>query len=742
LLELHDRRREGNGLKQLARVRRWLAGKREGLPAGVDRPELEQFWLRLAIAAAVMFYLFWYSYSDGQVDPSELATLWVSVGFFLFAIVMIAIILIVRGVSPLRRYLAIVVDNVVTTFCLSQMGEGGAVVIGAYLFIAFGNGFRYGRRYLHVCQALSIAGFTYVLWTSEFWSQHVAIGVGFLIGLVVLPIYVSVLSERIKAARRRADEASRAKGRFVANVSHEMRTPLNGVIAMADILRETDLTEAQREIVETMTTSAQLLLAQIEDVLDMAKIEAGRVYLESKPFDLPSTLSSTVKVIVPQARYKGIDVHTEVSASASRWFAGDSHHLRQVLLNLLSNAVKFTERGRIVIRASAVGTAQPGVARLRFEVEDTGIGIAPDKQAKIFEPFTQADDTTTRMYGGTGLGTTIAKHLVQLMGGTIGVVSTLGRGSVFWFEIDLTEAEPQGVDLTAELAASRAPAVTKFASTGEASNVHKLRGARILVAEDNATNQRVAQLILESGGHVVTTVGNGEGALDALERNAFDIALFDLSMPVVSGLEALKLYRFTNPKPIPVLILSANVTTETIAECLRAGAAEFIPKPLRASFVLDAIERHLSAQPGDARRAPAVADERSQLSLVSVPALDDQVLHDLARLSSDPTFMDRLMKGFHADTTRLVSELSDALSQRKYMEAKDVAHALKGGAASVGASQLVHVATRIEKSTPEALRMRSVQITEELVQASNRALAAVVQLLDEREQRRQTPGSL
>jgi two-component system sensor histidine kinase RpfC len=252
----------------------------------------------------------------------------------------------------------------------------------------------------------------------------------------------------------------------------------------------------------------------------------------------------------------------------------------------------------------------------------------------------------------------------------------------------------------------------------------------------------VAQLILESGGHVVTTVGNGEGALDALERNAFDIALFDLSMPVVSGLEALKLYRFTNPKPIPVLILSANVTTETIAECLRAGAAEFIPKPLRASFVLDAIERHLSAQPGDARRAPAVADERSQLSLVSVPALDDQVLHDLARLSSDPTFMDRLMKGFHADTTRLVSELSDALSQRKYMEAKDVAHALKGGAASVGASQLVHVATRIEKSTPEALRMRSVQITEELVQASNRALAAVVQLLDEREQRRQTPGSL
>ena len=726
-------------MKKLAPIAAWLASKRERLLAGVDRPEIEQYMLRVPLAAAVMFQLFWYSFSDGVVDANEFATLCVSVAYFLFGIGMTALILVARNVSVVRRYVAIVVDNAVITFCLSQMGEGGAFVIGAYLFITFGNGFRYGRRYLQVCQALSIVGFTYVLATSEFWSEHVAIGIGFLIGLVMLPAYVSVLAERIKEARRRADEASNAKGRFVANVSHEMRTPLNGVIAMADILRETDLTEAQREIVETMTTSAQLLLAQIEDVLDMAKIEAGRVQVESRPFDLASVLSSTVKVIVPQARYKGIDVHTELSGRASRWFAGDSHHLRQVLLNLLSNAVKFTERGRIVIRADASDSADPRVKHLRIEVEDTGIGIAPDKQAKIFEPFTQADDSTTRVYGGTGLGTTIAKHLVQIMGGEIGVTSTPGQGSVFWVALDLQVAEPQGMDLTTELAATR-PSTAR--GVAEASNVHKLRGARILVAEDNATNQRVAQLILESRGHFVTIVGNGESALDALERGAFDIALFDLSMPVVSGLEALKLYRFSNPKPIPVLILSANVTTETIAECLRAGAAEFIPKPLRASYVLDAIDRHLSEQAGElAPRGVAVSDERS-LSLVSVPALDGQVIEELSKLSSDPTFMDRLMRGFHADTTRLVSELTEALSQRKYAEAKDIAHALKGGAASVGASQLVHIATRIEKSTPEALRMRSAQLIEELVQAANRACAAVEQLLSEREQRRQSPGSV
>jgi two-component system sensor histidine kinase RpfC len=342
-----------------------------------------------------------------------------------------------------------------------------------------------------------------------------------------------------------------------------------------------------------------------------------------------------------------------------------------VLLNLLSNAIKFTERGRIVIRANAADTPDPLVKRLRLEVEDTGIGIAPDKQAKIFEPFTQADDSTTRIYGGTGLGTTIAKNLVQLMGGKIGVVSTLGKGSVFWVELNLEIADPRGLDLTAELAATHATSLTRHPGKSETSNVHKLRGARILVAEDNTTNQRVAQLILESRGHIVTTVTNGESALDALERSTFDIALFDLSMPVVSGLEALKLYRFTNPKPIPVLILSANVTTETIAECLRVGAAEFIPKPLRASYLLDAIDRHLSAQAGElAPRNLVASDERSQLSLVSVPALDPQVIEELTKLSSDPTFMDRLMKGFHADTTRLVSELSDALSQRKYAEAR------------------------------------------------------------------------
>jgi len=691
------------------------------LIAMAHRPELEQTSLRVLIAGIVMVYLFWYSSRDGAVSPSERIVLLVSVLFFAFGLVLMLRVLLTARPSVRRRYLGMVADNAVTSFCLMQMGEGGAVVIGVYLFITFGNGFRYGRRYLHVCQALGVAGFTAVLVLSDFWSHHVAIGTGFLIGLVILPFYVGVLAERIENAKKRADEANQAKGRFVANVSHEMRTPLNGVIAMADILRETSLSEAQREVVETMTTSAQLLLAQIEDVLDLSKIEAGRILIESRPFNLARLLSSAVKVVLPQARYKGLEVTSEIELVDAEWFAGDAHHLHQVILNLLSNAVKFTNTGKVTLSAAVV-EALDDEFLVRIEVKDTGIGIAPAKQQAIFEPFAQADDSVTRIYGGTGLGTTIARQLVSLMGGTIGVTSDLGKGSVFWIELKLKRSAPQGVDLTDLSSSPKSAAAAQALAAVQSTKIHRIRGARILVAEDNPTNQRVAQLILESGSHVVTIVDNGEAALDALENSQFDLALFDLSMPVISGLQALKLYRFTTSKPIPVLILSANVTPETIAECERAGASEFIPKPLRASHVLDAIERHLATEASSTARQVVRSEDRPQLAVVDTPAIDVAVLHDLDNLSPDPTFVTRLIEGFESDTNRLVSEISSALTARRYEAVKDAAHALKGGAASVGATQLTQLARRLEQSAPETLRIKSAQFIEELLKTSSTTL--------------------
>ena len=717
--------------------KRWHSvGGLKAMSARAPRAELEQASLRVGISVLVLGYLTWHAVRSDGADPRMSEVLSVAIAFSLFSIGLVVRILVSGGDSVFRRILGMVADNAVTSYCLMRTDEGGAVIIGVYLFVTFGNGFRYGRRYLHVSQAMSLVGFASVLVFSPFWSKHLPIGMGYLIAMIVLPFYVGVLAERINEARKRADDANQAKGRFLANVSHEMRTPLNGVIAMADVLRETRLNESQREIVDTLGTSANLLLAQIEDVLDMAKIEAGRVQIERRPFDLGSLLTSTIKVMAPQARYKGLEVKTEISPAAARWFQGDAHHLRQILLNLLANAVKFTARGNVLLRVMIIGQ-DDRTARIRFEVKDTGIGIAPAKQARIFEPFVQADDSITRTYGGTGLGTTIARQLVMLMGGQIGLHSAVGVGSLFWFEIPLAFGEPMGLDLTEELSSTQRLSADAMGAQ-ILSKITKIRGARILVAEDNATNQRVAQMVLESAGHRPTIVDNGEAALDALERGGFDLALFDLSMPVVSGIEALKLYQFTTSKPIPVIILSANVTTEIIAECQRAGAAEFIPKPIRAGMLLAAIDNHLAALVGESVPAappPPRPEERPTLVVVETPIVDPGVLEDLARLSTDPTFVDRLIRGFRTDAERILRDIRAGIAARRYDDVKDAAHALLGGAGSVGATQLVQIASRLDKASHETLQLKAAVWVEELNSATEIALAAFDRHLEERRRR-------
>ena len=705
------------------------------MTAGPPRVEFGQALLRVFISALVLAYVVWYVGPAGAMTDDKVEALLAAAAFFAFAGAITVRILQAPGISKSRRILGIVVDNVVASYGLIVLGEGGAVILGTYLLVTVGNGLRYGRYYLTISHFLSVTGFSFVMLVSPYWSQHNAIGLGVLLTLVFIPFYVGHLAKGIEVSRQRADKANEAKGRFLANVSHEMRTPLNGVVAMADVLRETSLNESQREIVDTLGASANLLLTQIEDVLDMAKIEAGRVQIEQRPFDLSRLITNTIKVVLPQARYKGLTVNTSVSADAARWFAGDAHHVRQVLLNLLANAVKFTERGEILLGVSLTKLSEYS-ATIRFEVKDTGIGISPEKQALIFEPFTQADNSITRMYGGTGLGTTIASQLVQLMGGTMGLTSTVGVGSMFWFELPMLLSEPQGIDLTEELATTggRIPAVAALAAHQPA-NVTKIRGARILVAEDNATNQRVTQLILESGGHRATIVGNGELALDALERGNFDLALFDLSMPGVSGLEALRLYKYTTSKPIPILILSANVTTEIIAECNNAGCAEFVAKPVRPSSLLDAIERHLAAAAHEIAQRPMLprVEERPTLTVIDTPNVDLGVLEDLGRISQDPTFVERLLTGFRSDVQRLVKSISDALAARRYEVAKDAAHALKGGAGSVGATQLVQLAIRFEKAGHDVLRMKAAAWTEELVHAADAAFAVLDKHLEERQ---------
>jgi signal transduction histidine kinase/ActR/RegA family two-component response regulator len=388
-----------------------------------------------------------------------------------------------------------------------------------------------------------------------------------MIGLVVLQ----------ESAQRQAHKLAQAKSEFLAKMSHEIRTPLNGVIAAADLMAATQLNNEQHELLDTLRLSAKTLLGIINDILDFSKIEAGRMVLETLPFTPTVLVEEVVSIMAPAAHSKGLTVRTELSSSLPHSVAGDPLRLRQILLNFVGNAIKFTACGEVVIRAMRLKKGEGQSVWLRFEVQDTGVGIPPEKQAGIFDAFTQADSSVTRQYGGTGLGLAICKRLVELMGGQIGVYSQPGQGSCFWFEVPLPVIQ------------ENAPEETTAQPSGSALNSHELDGVRVLLVEDNPVNQKVAIRMLQKLGCVVELAENGQQALEKLERASYDIVLMDMQMPIMDGLTATRLLRQREQQTghhQVVIALTANAMQTDRELCLDAGMDDYLSKPL----TLDALQ--------------------------------------------------------------------------------------------------------------------------------------------------------
>ena len=396
--------------------------------------EHEQALLRIAIVALFLLYIV-VAREPGQAEAaSDWPIIWLLSAFLVVGVAIFAAICVWPRANVPRRILGMIADNGGATWYICLAGEYGFSIIGVFLFVAFGNGFRYGRRYLFASQALAIAGYTSVLAFVPYWQDHLHAGSGLLAALVVLPLYVSTLLERIQDARSKAEEANLAKTAFLANMSHEIRTPLNGIGGVVDLLTTTSLSLQQSELVDLLRHSTTVLRSLVDDVLDISKIEAGRITIEVAPFDLHACVNGLMHLLRPHAQAKGLTLDALVDPALEYRVKGDVHHLRQILVNLLGNAIKFTERGEVSLVVSLKQETESCVTA-RFEVKDTGIGIAPQALKAIFERFVQADQSTTRKYGGTGLGTTIAKQLAELMGGNIGVESELGKGSTFWLEL-------------------------------------------------------------------------------------------------------------------------------------------------------------------------------------------------------------------------------------------------------------------------------------------------------------------
>jgi two-component system sensor histidine kinase RpfC len=821
-----------------AGLRATLGAIRARLHARSDT-EHEQAIVRLGLVSIIVAYL---TITDWAGHESTRApVLYVLFGLYLAVAVGLLIEICRRPEAcPRRRIIGMVGDNVAIATCMYLTTDLGAPLFGVFLFVTFGNGFRYGRFYLFASQALAIVGFSTVLVLNPYWHDQRALGLGLLFAMVILPLYVSTLLTRIQRAREAAEAANIEKTRFLSTMSHEMRTPLNGIIGINDLLFATPLNPEQRELLTSSQGSAQLMLSLVSNILDISRIESGGLQPEHVEFDLHKLLHTTLRTLQIEADRKKLALNLSVAADVPYRLVGSPVHLRQVLVNLVSNALKFTERGSVSVRVSAVPAAAD--ARLRFEVEDTGIGIAPEALPRIFERFYQADQSITRVYGGSGLGTAISKQLAELMGGEIGVSSAPGKGSLFWFELPLALAaqEPEAqsqlpglrvnllvadpaevAGLTSSLAgwgaavevSAGAPELIRALASAARQNrafhlalidaralrmdpiqlvatvrsefalhppmlillnpgasgrardallnagyaslldapfdkgrlfniVHsavtkealplpesvipitagargrRQAGRRVLVAEDNPTNRLVIQKVLEGAGHDVTIVDNGEQVLDALESERFDCVVVDWHMPVMGGLEALKLVRMMEPQGerTPFVMFTANATREAMDECAAAGFDAFLTKPIEPKRLLDTVATLCPEQRTGARRAMLAVE----LAPSAVPPADEQAtvidrekLKELEGIGR-AGFVADLVAGFLADGEKLVAAMVASTREADYKGFREHVHALKGSAGSLGAVGLFEKCREVSQVAPRELPVKAEGLLEEI----------------------------
>jgi len=417
-------------------------------------------------------------------------------------------------------------------------------------------------------------------------------------------------NQQLEAALATAREATQLRSRFLANMSHEIRTPMNGVLGMTDFLLATKLTPEQQEFAESIKRSADALLALINDILDLSKIEAGKLRLDRVPFQLGTVLGEIASLFALEARTKGLEFVSTVPADLPRVVVGDPGRLRQVLRNLLGNALKFTDRGEIGIRAELLSDST-NVIQIRFTVHDTGIGIPPDQQGRLFESFTQGDGSSTRRHGGTGVGLAISKQLVELLGGEIGVASEQGDGSRFWFTASFGKAAPgeapapkPAIKVPAPRLTSRpaaVPAVPAAPKRAPMENPVAVEGPlRVLLAEDNEINQRITLRLLEKLGVAADAVVNGREAVQALEKRKYDLVLMDCQMPDMDGFEATAIVRSRegDANHTPICALTANAMEGDRERCLAAGMDDYISKPVGLEKLQKAVDRWLHRPAG------------------------------------------------------------------------------------------------------------------------------------------------
>ncbi len=740
-----------------------------------------------------------------------------------------------------QRTASIIADNIGISWILYFGGETLAGAFGVYLWITIGYGMRYGLTYLWGNLFASFICFLWITMYSDFWRANPSLSIGLGIALLIVPTYAAFLIKRLRAALNESQLAYAAKSDFVAKMSHELRTPLHGIISIADLLSRTEATEQQKEMFRIITVSSNTLLDLINRILDISKFEDGTFAIQREPMNLHTVVTDTLSILWPQASEKGLRVDFHIDSDINPWLIGSPRQLQEVLINLGGNAIKFTSEGRIYLKVEQI-SASNHTCSLRFSVEDTGPGMAQEQLEKVFNPFYQVDGSVTRKHGGTGLGTSIAKELVRLMGGTINVESALGVGTTFTvdlpFDIDsgtvaartannidvAVIATPQTFNEFVKVAAPlgvRGLHVTKdrldvlqnngsiaaimldiqYASIPPAeinrflpprlrdsllpvfafgiatdqpqaiansySSFIKVpfatqplerlvdvaralredyatqvtaepsrRKLRILVAEDNLTNQTIASLALKEGGYDCTIVGDGEAALDELaEHDDYAVALIDMHMPGMDGVEVVRLYNFANPDSTtrtPIIMLTADNRPEVIADAEFAGVSRFLTKPVKPSLMLEIVNKVIAEQGRFSIESPKETVRPMKLDEASTDSrlLDDTTVHELLGYM-EGNERAAFFAEFTEDAFRYAESVTNHVADEQLKKLRDDMHALCGAARTVGALKLAASARRVEYAPRVEIEKNKTRIKQELVsliEESDRALRKIAGL--------------